>query len=120
MRTELIDALADRETAETKIGLLKAPLMLSNGANQLAPNDIAHQIATSLQPDPPGASRAYRDAHGRLVPKLNRATQQWLWQRLLPRAWGLWKFAQPPAGLRVNDLDWRRRRVAEAIEGLAA
>jgi hypothetical protein len=201
VRTELIHELADRETVETKIALLKDPLKESNGDNQLAPNDIGHQIALSLQrnpsgsvddnaalttllttalallslaPDPLGpiagvasailaaAGQAADDSNGqpaldievaaedlgaqmatrmdstvaeldrlgdvilsdpakldqfanhtpglnatlmdRLVPKLNRATQQWLWQQLLPRAWGLWKFAQPPAGLRVNDL----------------
>jgi hypothetical protein len=39
-----------------------------------------------------------------LVPKLKLATTQWLWQELLPRAWGLFKFAPPPPGKRVNDL----------------
>jgi hypothetical protein len=39
-----------------------------------------------------------------LVPPLRLATRQWLWQELLPRAWGLFKFAAPPRGKRINDL----------------
>jgi hypothetical protein len=48
---------------------------------------------------------ANQDQVDALVPQLKLGTTQWLWQELLPRAWGLFKLAYPPPGKRINDLN---------------
>jgi hypothetical protein len=50
---------------------------------------------------PPGFNDATVDA---TAPKLRLAAVQWMWQRLLPKAYWMFKFRAPPSGRRLNDL----------------
>jgi hypothetical protein len=38
------------------------------------------------------------------APNLRLAAVQWIWQRLLPKAYWMFKFRAPPSGSRLNDL----------------
>jgi hypothetical protein len=38
------------------------------------------------------------------APKLRLGAVQWIWQRLLPKAYWMFKFRAPPSGRRLNDL----------------